>query len=106
MTSINPAVIFLLAGLFTPFAPESARRYIALGAPVVGVILLLLAGHGNYGQVELFNLQLTTYRLDKLAFVWALIFHIAAFIGALYSCLLYTSPSPRDGLLSRMPSSA
>ena len=26
--------------------------------------------------------------------------------GAYYSCLLYTSPSPRDGLLSRMPSSA
>ena len=24
----------------------------------------------------------------------------------LYNCLLYTSPSPRDGLLSRMPSSA
>ena len=23
-----------------------------------------------------------------------------------YRCLLYTSPSPRDGLLSRMPSSA
>ena len=26
--------------------------------------------------------------------------------GYIYSCLLYTSPSPRDGLLSRMPSSA
>ena len=25
---------------------------------------------------------------------------------SIYSCLLYTSPSPRDGLLSRMPSSA
>ena len=24
----------------------------------------------------------------------------------LYDCLLYTSPSPRDGLLYRMPSSA
>ena len=24
----------------------------------------------------------------------------------MYHCLLYTSPSPRDGLLSRMPSSA
>ena len=23
-----------------------------------------------------------------------------------FACLLYTSPSPRDGLLSRMPSSA
>ena len=26
--------------------------------------------------------------------------------GRAESCLLYTSPSPRDGLLSRMPSSA
>ena len=33
----------------------------------------------------------------------ALVFVIFAFI---YICLLYTSPSPRDGLLSRMPSSA
>ena len=27
-------------------------------------------------------------------------------IGLTETCLLYTSPSPRDGLLSRMPSSA
>ena len=26
--------------------------------------------------------------------------------GIITTCLLYTSPSPRDGLLSRMPSSA
>ena len=26
--------------------------------------------------------------------------------GRAHTCLLYTSPSPRDGLLSRMPSSA
>ena len=28
------------------------------------------------------------------------------YIELYFSCLLYTSPSPRDGLLSRMPSSA
>ena len=33
--------------------------------------------------------------------VWLIGAHISS-----YSCLLYTSPSPRDGLLSRMPSSA
>ena len=27
-------------------------------------------------------------------------------VPCVYDCLLYTSPSPRDGLLSRMPSSA
>ena len=31
--------------------------------------------------------------------------HLAKMYGFKY-CLLYTSPSPRDGLLSRMPSSA
>ena len=31
---------------------------------------------------------------------------IAYFDNLLHDCLLYTSPSPRDGLLSRMPSSA
>ena len=35
------------------------------------------------------------------------LFRAEALAGAdLLSCLLYTSPSPRDGLLSRMPSSA
>ena len=28
------------------------------------------------------------------------------YVARLEDCLLYTSPSPRDGLLSRMPSSA
>ena len=32
--------------------------------------------------------------------------HLATEIIWPYACLLYTSPSPRDGLLSRMPSSA
>ena len=32
--------------------------------------------------------------------------HITRMIEQAWICLLYTSPSPRDGLLSRMPSSA
>ena len=35
--------------------------------------------------------------------------NVLTFIGLvinIVACLLYTSPSPRDGLLSRMPSSA
>ena len=31
---------------------------------------------------------------------------LVLFTGSYIGCLLYTSPSPRDGLLSRMPSSA
>ena len=32
--------------------------------------------------------------------------HYSIATGMYIDCLLYTSPSPRDGLLSRMPSSA
>ena len=31
---------------------------------------------------------------------------IAGLFGGIMTCLLYTSPSPRDATLSRMPSSA
>ena len=45
---------------------------------------------------------------DDLLQAYAIVLSIgsAAFYSLPKDCLLYTSPSPRDGLLSRMPSSA
>ena len=37
-----------------------------------------------------------------LGMIWTALFAIALY----YACLLYTSPSPRDTMSSRMPSSA
>ena len=42
---------------------------------------------------------------DGIVYLMAIPYILVALIGVLI-CLLYTSPSPRDGLLSRMPSSA
>ena len=62
----------------------------------------LLIGAGGTGKTTIIlELLLPTFlesfpaqdREDRFAIV-------------VFSCLLYTSPSPRDGLLSRMPSSA
>ena len=44
-----------------------------------------------------------------LSFFSLIIYTFKSFLGIIIralTCLLYTSPSPRDGLLSRMPSSA
>ena len=38
--------------------------------------------------------------------VWSWVAYLALLAAVISACLLYTSPSPRDGLLSRMPSSA
>ena len=42
----------------------------------------------------------------ELVLVSAVLSLIVGIPMGIYTCLLYTSPSPRDGLLSRMPSSA
>ena len=50
-------------------------------------------------NVECYDLNLNDYPEHDEK-----VFHVVE--GIIDSCLLYTSPSPRDGLLSRMPSSA
>ena len=58
--------------------------------------------------------RVTTFSVMCLVFMFVLItvfgqfrFDSRASYHAVFTnCLLYTSPSPRDGLLSRMPSSA
>ena len=44
------------------------------------------------------------YPVYRVSRSWPLILRLVLF--TINICLLYTSPSPRDGLLSRMPSSA
>ena len=51
------------------------------------------------------NDVLATYAVTQAALQRARDGQGPTFVEA-YTCLLYTSPSPRDGLLSRMPSSA
>ena len=52
----------------------------------------------------------TIWAYDISRFLYGALFMLGAGYalsrGVHISCLLYTSPSPRDGLLSRMPSSA
>ena len=64
---------------------DMARNKISLiGAGNIGGTLALLAGLKELGDVLLFDIA----------------------EGVPQGCLLYTSPSPRDRSLSRMPSSA
>ena len=55
---------------------------------------------GQQGSGRFHSLVLTHYHMDHAYGLFAFPEHLDVI------CLLYTSPSPRDGLLSRMPSSA
>ncbi len=82
---LHPAFILILGGLIQVAFPTQLRKIFLLALPVLGVTVLLNLDAGLYGKLQLFNYELTLLRLDKLSFVFALIFHIALFIVALYA---------------------
>ena len=59
----------------------------------------VIVGGGGHGLATAYYLA-KEHNLKNIAVVEK------GWIGGGNTCLLYTSPSPRDGLLSRMPSSA
>ena len=87
---------------------------IALGASFVA-IGALLKNLGFTIQESIFSTFLTYALPGSLVMAESILigvsllnlfFAVWLVNARLYPCLLYTSPSPRDGLLSRMPSSA
>ena len=110
---LNTAVISIAGQNF------GARRYervkeVYFKAIIAGILIMCLAGIIIFLLSEPI-MRLFTDDLDVIKFGSSYL-KIAAFIGpiypvffishALFTCLLYTSPSPRDRTRSRMPSSA
>ena len=58
------------------------------------------------GYVVLKETLTKTQAKQTLSLLWDYLESLGTGIDRHNPCLLYTSPSPRDGLLSRMPSSA
>ena len=67
-------------------------------------LVQVLTGGGPAGSTESIALYAYLNGMRFLDFGYSATVMLAGFL--LLTCLLYTSPSPRDGLLSRMPSSA
>ena len=85
-----------------------ADRGLHIGAPVrsrsSGLWILPVSRRINHPDGSFAGVVLATVRTDYFQQYYNG-FDIGK-AGGIFVCLLYTSPSPRDGLLSRMPSSA
>ena len=77
--------------------PAKARRIVGIVLLSVGIFL---------GIIGLLLMKLFEGADSGLGGIGELIWLILLGLGIISICLLYTSPSPRDATLSRMPSSA
>ena len=79
-----PGIIMMLGSLFLPLLGKKAA-WGGLGLAIVSLIALLLTPAGTSGNIEVLGSALTLVRIDRLSFIFALVFHLAAIISAIYA---------------------
>lgn len=82
---LTPAVFFIAGALLAPILHIQALRLLLLAAPVAGLVQLYGLDPANQGAYHFAGLDLITLRIDAPGLIFAAIFHIVAFILALYS---------------------
>lgn len=81
----SPALILIIGALLVPLLRGRLRAAFMLALPIVGLLVLVNLPYGHYGEYQLLDMSLVTLRVDKLSFVFGVIFLIAAFLGTVYA---------------------
>ena len=85
-SSIPPAFIFLVAAVLVLLLPGGLRRFLVPAVPLLGGINLWAVWNGGGGlDVALLDTRLELLRADSLSLLFGLLFHIAAFLGAVFA---------------------
>ncbi|MES0327020.1 MAG: Na(+)/H(+) antiporter subunit D, partial [Gammaproteobacteria bacterium] len=85
MLEIPPFLPFFIGALIAAFTRGVLRNVIMIAIPVVSGLHLWMVPEGIHLQFAFLDYQLITYRADKLSLMFGYVFHIAAFIGIIYS---------------------
>ena len=83
--SLPPGVLLMLAAAPVVLLPRRLSQAAMLLLPLVGLAQLLALPVGMTQQVALFDYTLEVTRVDVLARVFGIVFHLAAFMGILYA---------------------
>ncbi len=82
---LHPALPLLVAGVVAALAPPRLRKALLVLAPLWGAWNLLGFTSGDLVSAELAGFELILLRVDKLAFLFALLFHLAALLAGIYA---------------------
>ena len=83
--ALPPGAILIVGGLLSALLRGRARSIFLLLLPVLGLWHLIELPYGVYHPFTLFGQALTPVRVDTLSLLFGYVFHIAAFLAALYA---------------------
>jgi len=78
-------MIFFAGGILAAITRGVTRSVILLAVPLIGAINLYTLGEGLHYQIPLLDYELTLVRVDRLSMLFGYLFHLAAFMGIIYS---------------------
>ncbi|HLA29026.1 MAG TPA: Na(+)/H(+) antiporter subunit D [Syntrophales bacterium] len=82
---VHPSLFFFLGGLLLPLFKGKVKKAFILLVPFLSIISVTLTGYGSYGQYHFLDVTGLFGRVDRLSMVFAWVFVIMAFLGALYA---------------------
>ncbi len=83
---IHPAIIYFVGSLLLPFIRnEKAKKALNLFIPIISIFNVVIMQQGVYGTYKFLNTTLIFGRVDKLSLIFAWVFVIMSFLGALYA---------------------
>ncbi len=85
MTVIPPFALFFLGALLVAIAPRKLRGPLLLLVPAAGLANLFSLPADAAVHASAIGFDLTVFQVDRLSFLFLVLFHIAAFIGGLFS---------------------
>ncbi len=85
MVELPPGLLLVLGAFLLPLLRGRAQAAWTLLLPALSLAHLATLGDGTSGEIEIFTYQLTLVRVDALSRAFGYVFHIAAFLTALYA---------------------
>ncbi len=99
MNSVAPFLVFFLGAVLVAMTRGRVRAAVLLAIPLVGAFNLFTIADAAVGNVAVFDYTLTYLRVDRLSMLFGYLFHLAAFIGIVYSLHLRDTTQHVTGTL-------
>ena len=82
---VHPALFFFVGSLLLPLVKGRVRKGLLLLIPLLAIISVAQTQYGLYGRYSFLHIACLFGRVDRLSMVFAWVFCIMAFLGALYA---------------------